>query len=123
MNIGSIFVTGMPFIILFTFLLAGLILYLFPPKKINRFYGYRTPRSMKNQTNWDYAQKLGAKYMMLFGGIIFIAQTSFGFLLSYLGIKQDLTIPFQLAIMILLLILMLVLSERKLKQFEYGLTA
>lgn len=122
MNIGSIFVTGMPFIILFTFLLTGLILYLFPPKKINGIYGYRTPRSMKNQENWDYAQKLGGKYMMLFGGIIFIAQTLFGFLLSYLGIKQDLTIPFQLAIMILLLILMLVLSERKLKQFEYGLT-
>jgi uncharacterized membrane protein len=123
MNIGSIFVTGMPFIILFTFLLAGLVLYLFPPKKINGIYGYRTPRSMKNQANWDYAQKIGGKYMMLFGVVIFITQTSFGFLLSYLGIKQDLTIPFQLAIMILLLILMLVISERKLKQFEYGLPA
>jgi uncharacterized membrane protein len=123
MTIKSIFVIGMPSIILFTFLLAGLILYLFPPKKINRFYGYRTPRSMKNQANWDYAQKIGGKYMMLFGVVIFITQTSFGFLLSYLGIKQDLTIPFQLGIMILLLILMLVISERKLKQFEYGLPA
>lgn len=113
----------MPSIILFTFLLAGLVLYLFPPKKINGIYGYRTPRSMKNQANWDYAQKIGGKYMMLFGVVIFITQTSFGFLLSYLGIKQDLTIPFQLAIMILLLILMLVTSERKLKQFEYGLPA
>ncbi|MFN7421775.1 MAG: SdpI family protein [Chitinophagales bacterium] len=75
---------------------------------MNRFY----------ETNWDYAQKIGGKYMMLFGVVIFIAQTLFGFLLSYLGIKQDLTIPFQLAIMILLLILMLVLSERKLKEFE-----
>jgi uncharacterized membrane protein len=123
MTIKSIFVIGMPSIILFTFLLAGLVLYLFPPKKINGIYGYRTPRSMKNQANWDYAQKIGGKYMMLFGVVIFITQTSFGFLLSYLGIKQDLTIPFQLAIMILLLILMLVTSERKLKQFEYGLPA
>lgn len=26
-----------------------------PPKTINGFYGYRTARSMKNQSTWDFA--------------------------------------------------------------------
>lgn len=28
-----------------------------PPKNINGFYGYRTPRSMKSQEAWDFAQR------------------------------------------------------------------
>lgn len=28
-----------------------------PPKNINGFYGYRTPRSMKNQETWNFAHK------------------------------------------------------------------
>lgn len=28
----------------------------YPPRKINRFAGYRTRRAMRNQTMWDYAQ-------------------------------------------------------------------
>ncbi len=37
----------------------------FPPKKINHLYGYRTARSMANETVWkdanDYSMKLGVK--------------------------------------------------------------
>ncbi len=36
-------------------LVLGLIVQKFPPKKINHFYGYRTKRSMKNQTVWEAA--------------------------------------------------------------------
>jgi uncharacterized membrane protein len=108
----------MPSLILIIFSIAGIISYLFPPKKINGIYGYRTPRSMKNQENWDYAQKLGAKYMMLFGGIIFIAQTLLGYLVTSLKYELNYIIPFQLIAMIILLIVMLILCERKLKEFE-----
>ena len=45
-------------------LLIGLYFYHRPPKEINGFYGYRTPRSMKNQINWDFANRLGARYML-----------------------------------------------------------
>jgi uncharacterized membrane protein len=36
-------------------LLLGCLLKKFPPKKINHLYGYRTQRSMKNQSTWEAA--------------------------------------------------------------------
>ena len=52
------------------FLIAGLITKLFPPKKINHFYGYRTRRSMKSQANWDFAQHYAPREMLRGGWII-----------------------------------------------------
>lgn len=42
----------------------------FPPKKINSFYGYKTPLSMKNQENWDFAQRFASKEMMKLGLVL-----------------------------------------------------
>lgn len=46
-------------------LLLFMIFKAFPPKKINHFYGYRTQRSMANDTVWkdanEYSFKLGVK--------------------------------------------------------------
>lgn len=39
-------------------LLVTLITFLFPAKRINSLYGYRTDRSMRNRANWKYAQSL-----------------------------------------------------------------
>ena len=44
----------------------------FPPKKINYFYGYRTRRSMANQTIWDFANKIGSKMIFVLGIITLI---------------------------------------------------
>jgi len=60
------------------FILAGAILYVFPPKKINGLYGYRTSSSMKNQQKWDFAQKYSAKIMMLTGLIFSLIAPSKG---------------------------------------------
>lgn len=49
------------------FILAGAIMYVFPPKKINSFYGYRTASSMQSQQKWNFAQTYSAKIMMLTG--------------------------------------------------------
>ncbi len=38
----------------------------FPPKKINAIYGYRTPRSMRNQEAWDFANKYSSELMFYF---------------------------------------------------------
>jgi len=40
-------------------LILNAIVYFFPPKEINKYYGYRSKQSMKNQRNWDFAQKRG----------------------------------------------------------------
>lgn len=59
----------------FIFLVAGFIFLKYPPKKINSLYGYRTPRSMKSQERWDFAQDYSAKEMMNLG--FFLAISSF----------------------------------------------
>lgn len=45
--------------------------WIWPPKKINMTYGYRTTRSMKSQSAWDFAQKYSAKWMTVLGGHVF----------------------------------------------------
>lgn len=60
------------------FLITGWITNIFPPKKINHLYGYRTTRSMKNQSNWDLAQRISTQKMIQ-GSLVIIA---FGFLKS-----------------------------------------
>tara|TARA_R110002050_G_scaffold43127_1_gene103617 strand:+ start:8584 stop:8940 length:357 start_codon:yes stop_codon:yes gene_type:complete len=39
-------------------LLVALLTFLFPAKKPNHLYGYRTDRSMRNRANWKFAQRL-----------------------------------------------------------------
>lgn len=51
---------------------VGTYWHYYPPKKINHLYGYRTRRSMANQTIWDYANKIGAKMLLFLGWFSFI---------------------------------------------------
>lgn len=53
------------------FMVMGAIMYVFPPKKINGLYGYRSGSSMQNQQKWDFAQTYSAKIMM-FTGLAFL---------------------------------------------------
>lgn len=48
-------------------LIAGAVLYIYPPRKINPLYGYKTKSSMKNQARWNFAQKYAAKLMLRIG--------------------------------------------------------
>jgi uncharacterized membrane protein len=57
----------MPLFLGIVFLLLGMILYFFPPKKINFLYGYKTNNSMKSQQNWDFAQRFSSIKMMQCG--------------------------------------------------------
>ena len=63
---------GMPFISGIGFIIAGLITYKFPPKKINMLYGYRTSSSMKNQKQWDFAQLYSSKLMTILGFLLLL---------------------------------------------------
>jgi uncharacterized membrane protein len=49
------------------FVLAGLVMAKYPPKKINPIYGYRTLRSMQSQEAWKYAQRISSRRMILSG--------------------------------------------------------
>ena len=48
----------------------GLIIKRFPPKKINSFYGYRTPMSKKNEDTWRFANLYSAKLFLWIGLIL-----------------------------------------------------
>lgn len=54
------------------FITVGYLFHKFPEKEINGGMGFRTKLSMKNQKNWDFAQKYGFKKMMQLGWIGFI---------------------------------------------------
>ena len=51
----------------FVFGLAGLVMTLLPPKKINPLYGYRTSGSMRTQERWNFAQAYSSRLMMFCG--------------------------------------------------------
>ena len=55
------------------FIFAGLLMFYFPPKKINSLYGYRTTSSMKNQERWNFAQKFSAIEMLKLGAFLMLA--------------------------------------------------
>ena len=44
-------------------LLISYIFAMYPPKKINYLYGYRTKRSMRNQDCWDFANRHSIRLM------------------------------------------------------------
>jgi uncharacterized membrane protein len=59
------------------FLIIGIILFKFPPKKPNSFYGYRTTRSMHSLEAWQFSQKYAA-VKMLQVAMTFVAISTLG---------------------------------------------
>jgi uncharacterized membrane protein len=47
-------------------LIIFIIYFLYPPKKINYLYGYRTKQSMRNNETWSFANKYAAKLLINF---------------------------------------------------------
>ncbi len=52
------------------FTIFGIIIYKFPPKLKNGYYGYRTMRSKQSQETWDFAQSYSSKLMIISGLIL-----------------------------------------------------
>jgi len=46
------------------FIAVAVVMLVFPPRKINDFYGYRTSGSKQSQERWDFAQKFSAWRML-----------------------------------------------------------
>jgi uncharacterized membrane protein len=95
-------------------LLAGMITKIFPPKKINMVYGYRTTRSMKNQANWDYAQQIAPREMLRAGWLVLAFSLSGLVFPSTTGV-QTIT---GLILMTIIFIIMVRRTEKALKHFE-----
>lgn len=96
------------------FILAGIILYVFPPKKINGLYGYRTQTSMQSQQKWDFAQTYSAKIMMLTGLIFTLIAPSKGMFKT----NESVDLAIGMLCMIVGSILMIVVVEKALRKIE-----
>ena len=104
-------------ILLFTgplFLILGLILYRFPPRKINPLFGYRTSRSMRDQASWDLAQVVSSREIVKAG----IVQSLCGLSGLIGSCNGDGFIVLGVGILLLTVVVMLIRVERKLKMFQ-----
>lgn len=96
------------------FILAGAIMYVFPPKKINGLYGYRTASSMQNQQKWDFAQTYSAKIMMLTGLIFTLISLSKGLFKT----NETTDVALGMGVMIIGTVIMILIVEKALSKIE-----
>jgi len=98
------------------FILTGLFMQFFPPKTINGLYGYRTTRSMQDQKHWDFAQKYSAKLMIKYGVVLCLCA-----LLTFIDVKSEiLELSLSLGILIGLVVIILIKTEKALKELSTG---
>ncbi|WP_294824709.1 SdpI family protein [uncultured Flavobacterium sp.] len=94
------------------FLVAAGVMHLFPPKKINHLYGYRTPASMKTQERWDFAQRYSAIQMMKVAIALIV--------LSLTGYFFDLPVTVNISLGLVLVVLsafyMFITTERAIRK-------
>lgn len=64
------FMLAMELLIPLAMLLVGRRFCKSPPSRVNGLYGYRTPRSMKNQDTWAFAHRRCGRLWMRLGGVL-----------------------------------------------------
>lgn len=94
------------------FFLAGIMILIFPPNKINNLYGYRTKNSMKSQSSWNFAQKFSGWEIIKSGIILFIC--------SLVGLQFDFSQKFELlvglSVLIVVVSIFLLRTEQAIKK-------
>ncbi len=106
------FLLEIPALVGIIFIITGILMQVFPPKKINPLYGYRTRRSMENQQNWDFSQKYSAKLLTVLG----IALVLISSLNIFFNIQDDLEKIISAILIIGSVIFLFIKTESKLKK-------
>lgn len=94
------------------FFLLSIIYFLFPPKEINKIYGYRTSLSKKNALSWTYANKLASKICLIGSVLLLIITLSLNYFFSELNGHIIYFLVF-----LMLILFLYIFVEIKLKQF------
>jgi uncharacterized membrane protein len=92
-------------------LILGFVFKRFPPKKINYWYGYRTPRSMRSQEAWDCANLYSINALMIVAGLTCLLQ-----LITYTLMEAKASILWSANSMVVGLIGVILLTEFHLKK-------
>ncbi len=94
------------------FIAAAGVMLVFPPKKINDLYGYRTTNSRKSQERWDFAQRFSAWRMMEVG----IFMIMIAVVLDYVDFPEIVGVVAGLTLLIGSCVYMLVRTESAIKK-------
>ena len=101
-------------------LVVGIVFRMYPPKKINGLYGYRTTRSRKSQEAWDFAQRYSAKLITMFGLAALIVAAAAHLFRNRLCINSDYLMLYDICITSLLPIIVaippIILTELELRK-------
>jgi uncharacterized membrane protein len=92
--------------------LLGFIFKLFPSKRINDFYGYRTKRSKLSQDIWDEANSYSPMLMIGVGVITSVAQIVF-----YFALELETGVGAAAGLLVVLLLCTIPMTERHLKKY------
>lgn len=92
------------------FFLVSFALYRWPPAKINYFYGYRTPRSMRSQRHWKEANQYSGWL-----GIWVSAVVTFAQLITLYWYSPRAALNVGVGLLLAGLVAVIVLTERRLK--------
>ena len=87
----------------------SILFYLFPPKKINSIYGYRTSKTMKNETIWSFANTFFVKQVVIYSAISLAMALLFVFLAKEVSWQP-------MAILILSLAVSVIKTEQEINQ-------
>jgi uncharacterized membrane protein len=102
----------LPFLVGAIFMITSVVTYLFPPKKINYLYGYRTASSMKSQQRWDFAQRYATTKMLQVGAFLFAVS----FLGIFLQVDDNTNVAIGLVLMLPSCAFLLLSTERALRK-------
>lgn len=94
------------------FILIGFIQLIFPPKKINQIYGYRTSSSMKDKRSWGFAQNCAAKEMIKLG----VAFTLISFIGLIFNPDENLAMVLGVTLIIAMVTIFIIRVEKAIKK-------
>lgn len=83
-------------------LLVAILFRAFPPRRVNSLYGYRTPRSMRNDDTWKEANRYSANLMVGLSGLLVVFQA---ILLWTLGARTSLLLSTGLTVGVLVILI------------------
>ncbi len=78
---------------------------------MNSFYGYRTPKSMKLQKHWDFAQRFSSKLMIQYG----ISLCLLSLLAFFIHLSEGSAVGISLGLILLLTISLIMRVEKELR--------
>ena len=87
----------------------------FPPKKINPLYGYRTNRSMKSEINWLAANKVASIVLVIGCAILVVQKLIF---LVFFPLNAKLNAILFLATLLIIIVTILIVTENHLKKIS-----